>query len=187
MPPRTKRIEIEPGPFLSVDDAVAAVQSSGSHFFSADTMRSFGSRVDDEIFGGRFFVTSERSGFDRSSPRRYTVRVVLPLGEIEELGDFLAFDTLVQARRAAKRAAEGTFETRHDPYGDEPTVSPAHYYAWRTWSIPAWVRGQRAIARSEFPIGARRTKRDADRMTRLLQREALGKASPSPRHRPGIR
>lgn len=76
---------------------------AGGHFFDAATMRFFNSRVLDGVYGGRYFVTSERYG---SEPRYYTVRVYDPeTGSVDTVGDFQAFATARQAIRFAKELA----------------------------------------------------------------------------------
>lgn len=41
-------------------DVEEANRRAGQHFFSPDTMRFFKSRVHSALYGGRFFVTSEK-------------------------------------------------------------------------------------------------------------------------------
>ena len=88
-----------------------ANRDSGHHFFDDDTRRFFLSRIGQTLYGGRFFVTSERSGFGLETPRRYSVRFACDDGTIDtlwddsEAGGFLHYATGDQARRAAKRAA----------------------------------------------------------------------------------
>jgi hypothetical protein len=60
--------------FRDIDAIVAESKRLSSHWFSPDAMRFFNSRVHPDVYGGRFFVSSERAGWDR--PRRYTVRMV---------------------------------------------------------------------------------------------------------------
>ena len=62
------------GAMFSIEDVKRANRDAGYHYFSADTMRFFGSRVLPTVYAGRLFITSERSGFDHYSPRKYTVR-----------------------------------------------------------------------------------------------------------------
>lgn len=90
--------------FDSVEDLRRKVTRSGSHFFSPGAMRFFSSRVSGELFGGRFFVTSESDG---DNPRRYTVRYVYDYeGDLstQDLG-FQRFATLSGAKALADRAA----------------------------------------------------------------------------------
>lgn len=109
------------GAMFCTDAIIRANRESGSHYFDADTMRFFGSRVLDGVYGGRFFVTSERTGFDRSSPRAYSVREFMPDGTIETYGEFNGYATAGTARTAARNAAKTThryyFDGQHGKGG----------------------------------------------------------------------
>ncbi len=87
--------------FRTTDDVKAANREAGRHFFDPATMRFFNSRVHRAVYGGRYFVTSER--YSVESGRRYTVREILPDGDIETVGDFQQYATAAQARKAAWR------------------------------------------------------------------------------------
>jgi hypothetical protein len=127
------------GAMFATDAIMRANRETGGHYFDADTMRFFDSRVLDGTYGGRFFITSERSGFDRSSPRFYTVREFMPDGSIETVGDFNGHGTSGAARRAARELAKGThsyyFSGRHGRRGREASyivagaVDPWHAMA----------------------------------------------------------
>ena len=102
------------GVHFPIDELIAAVKRSGSHFFDADTMRFFRSRVDDYTFAGPdgwYFVTSEKheSAFARiNESRKYTVRCLRVTADdlkLYELGGFQAYGTLIKARTAARHAA----------------------------------------------------------------------------------
>ena len=70
----------------------------GSYFFSPDTMRFFNSRVSNNVWGGRYFITSER--YDYNTPRRYTVREFTYSNgvlEFDTVGEFQEFPTMSQA------------------------------------------------------------------------------------------
>jgi hypothetical protein len=72
------------------------------HWFSADTMRFFGSKIESGVINGRYFVSSE-DNFDRTA-RFYSVRVADDEGEIGTWGEFQAYETLAEARAAAEAA-----------------------------------------------------------------------------------
>ena len=97
-------------------NVIARADRAGSHFFDADTMRFFNSRVLDATLtqigadGDHFrFVTSER--YDWDSPRRYTVRSVefyrypdnngTPREHVtvDTVGEFQAYGSAAQAKR----------------------------------------------------------------------------------------
>lgn len=87
--------------FRDLDQIIAANEALGRYFFSAGAMQFFNSRVSKRIHvgpGGTFIVTSER---DRNLPRRYTVRQVLPDGEIADAGEFQQWSTSAQAHDRA--------------------------------------------------------------------------------------
>lgn len=113
------------GERLDIDNLIAIVKRSGSHFFDADSMRFFRSRVDDYTFTGPdgwYFVTSEKhvSHFAGiNEPRKYTVRrlSISPDGDglrLYELFGFQAFTTLNRARTAARNAAKSGTVTCSD-------------------------------------------------------------------------
>lgn len=79
-----------------------ANRAAGFHFFDADTLRFFQSRVSDTLYGGRFFVTSECPPF---GTRAWTVREAHPDGSIGTVGDFMEHATRAAAHRAARAAA----------------------------------------------------------------------------------
>lgn len=93
------------GPFASVDDVEKMNQAAGQHFFDADTMRGFKTRVLGDLHGGRYFVTSEPDFYGRD--RRYTVRRANDDATIDTVGDFREYKTAYQAQKAAREAAEG--------------------------------------------------------------------------------
>lgn len=89
---------------------------SGGHFFDADTMRAFGSRVLGSVFhapdGLIYFVTSERGRFE--TKRLYTVRVYNPangkIGTPQEKGFGLYASrtgALANAKRFAMTSGDG--------------------------------------------------------------------------------
>jgi hypothetical protein len=158
----TVRREFNPGPYSSIEEIREANAATGHHWFDADTMRGFGTRLGDgRVYGGRLFVSSDYTGFDRTS-RAYTVRIALPDGSIDSLGEFLEFPTRASAHAAARAAAAGTWEVRHDPYDAGDDEDPERY-AWRPYLTgpPSQVR----------PLGTRNTKRAAERLAALLNRE----------------
>lgn len=90
--------------FSSIGALKAAVTSSGSPFFSKDTMRFFGSRVCGDVHGRRFIITSE-TNFDRTA-RLYSVRWFHKYPDATQLSgsglEFQKYSTLDEARAAVK-------------------------------------------------------------------------------------
>lgn len=93
----------------TITEIKSLAMSSGSHFFDADTLRFFSSRVSSRVHvgvSGRrvYFVTSEQ--YDTGYVRKYTVRKIhVCNGRIDTVGEFQAYRTSAQAHGAASRAA----------------------------------------------------------------------------------
>jgi hypothetical protein len=84
--------------FNNITEVKAANKNKGQHFFSKDTLAFFGSKVYPELYtvaGRQFFITSE-DNFNRTK-KGYTIREVMPDGDIETLGEFLEYETKEQA------------------------------------------------------------------------------------------
>ena len=95
---------VQPHPFDTIDDVKAANARAGFYFFSQDTLRFFSSRISSHVYGHGVIVTSERNEID-GQPRRYSVRLALPTGEVETLGEFQNFATSGQAHAFARKVA----------------------------------------------------------------------------------
>ena len=91
-----------PGPFRSVAEIKRVNSDTGKFFFESSTMRFFKSRISNEIFGGRIFVTSEKGP---NGTRAYTIRIADDSGAPINTSKhgFQAFSTLAQAKSAARR------------------------------------------------------------------------------------
>ena len=85
--------------YRNVEEIREANAAAGLFFFSPSTMRFFDSRVGSRVYGGRYFVTSER--FSEASPRLYTVRRAEDDGSIEDASGFQEYTTAAEARLAA--------------------------------------------------------------------------------------
>jgi hypothetical protein len=81
---------------------------SGSHWWDRDTMRSFGCRVNGQVYqgpGGIYFVTSEKYGRD-DAKRAYTVRQYHPASKkVDTIGEFNTLSRSTAMRIAGKLAA----------------------------------------------------------------------------------
>lgn len=87
----------------SIEQLKRAVTDSGSHFFDADTMRFFNSRVSDMIVKHGnyiYFITSEKNRYNY--PRAYTIRRLAHSGNIDSVGEFQEFESLSRAKTALK-------------------------------------------------------------------------------------
>lgn len=107
-----------PGPFTTLASLKRRNVEAGYHFFDADTLRFFRSRIAPGVIGGRLFVTSEQFQPSHGPPeeRRYTVRVMHDEGDAGTLGTFQQYRTLRAARHDAEALAAGrpvaAFEAR---------------------------------------------------------------------------
>lgn len=77
----------------------------GHHWFDAETLRFFGSRVLPTVYGGRYFISSEDT-FDRTG-RDYSVRIAHADGSIDTVGEHGAYATRAEAVRAVKAILAG--------------------------------------------------------------------------------
>lgn len=94
------RESITPRAWRSIDDIR---REHDGHWFDADTMRFFSTRLGSDVIGGRYFITSERNetpGYP-SGPRLYTIREAFADASIDTVGEFQGYST----RKAAERAA----------------------------------------------------------------------------------
>ena len=95
-----------------ITESIVTVQRRhNGHWFDADTMRFFSSRVSDTAYndenGHSYFVSSERDTYRNRQPKRlYTVRVQnTETGDIDTVGDFQGYSTRYQAHKAAQELA----------------------------------------------------------------------------------
>lgn len=99
--------------FDTVEALTRAVTSSGSHFFCADSMRWWKSKIYDDLRDGRFFITSERGPEDG---RAYSVRWVYGNegGQLQISRFDRWFETLAKARQFASIAAKAVIDHRKE-------------------------------------------------------------------------
>ena len=89
------------GGALNMTDVKRHNKEVGHHFFSKDTMGFFNSRIESNLIGGKYFVTSEKND---DWPRLYTIREYdKTTGRISTHGDFQQYKTL----RAAFEGVRG--------------------------------------------------------------------------------
>lgn len=79
------------GPYETVEEIAEANAAAGKHFFEESTMRFFNSRVLDGVYGGHYFVTSEKDDF--GGERAYTIRYADDEGDVSTVGEFQGFAT----------------------------------------------------------------------------------------------
>jgi len=87
---------------LTMSDVKRKNKEAGLFWFSPTSMRFFKSRVESELIGGKFFVSSEQ--FDEDAPRLYSVREYHPKTHgIDTVGKFQAFKTCQDALDAIEK------------------------------------------------------------------------------------
>lgn len=91
--------------YQTVQEIRDANEAAGHFWFSPHSMRFFGSRILSGVYGGRYFVTSEKRP-DSSDPRLYSVRVVRESGAIDTVGKFQGYQSASAARAAARKLAK---------------------------------------------------------------------------------
>jgi hypothetical protein len=143
----TKRVVFNDGPWSSVAELEREAGLAGSHFFDADAKRFFRSKINRDLYAGRFFITSEQfeDGRGYRAARLYTVRMAVPQKghglAIEEIGGFQAFETLGKARTFARKlaAAPAVAETRANRIDDPNTLEFSGVegaFTCRYWQLP---------------------------------------------------
>ena len=90
--------------YTQINQIIRDAQTRGSHFFDDSTMRFFSSRILPTIYGGKYFITSERDTYG-DHQRAYTVRSAVD-GDINTVGKFCGWATLYAAKKEAKRLAD---------------------------------------------------------------------------------
>lgn len=88
--------------FTQIGQVANANSGIGHHWFDADTLRFFKSRVLDTVYGSRFFISSEKPPHGN---RQYAIRVIFPDGEVENFDN--GYGTANAAKREIKRLLEG--------------------------------------------------------------------------------
>lgn len=89
--------------YFSVAAIKRANAAAGFTFFRAQEMRHFHSRVLEGVYGGRYFVTSERQ--DWRTPRVYSVREIRPSGDVLGVTGHTGYASADAAKRAARKLA----------------------------------------------------------------------------------
>ncbi len=88
----------------NISEIKAANKILGRYFFSAASMRFFNSKVYPKVYGGRFFVTSEKGPY---SPRKYTIRMATDEACIDSIGEFNSLPSLWVARAILRAFVAG--------------------------------------------------------------------------------
>lgn len=114
---RPKR-QPQPGEnFQSIADIARANQAAGGHWFSRENKRFARSRVLPGLYRGQgviWFVSSEKIGWDDSSPRRFSVRVFdVTTADINTCGEFGGYRSAREAQSVARDLAQRDKSGKH--------------------------------------------------------------------------
>lgn len=114
---RPKRTPQPGDSFNSIADIAAANEAAGMHWFDRGNKRFARSRVFPTLYKGDkliWFVSSEKSGWEDSSPRKFSVRVFDPSdASVNTAGDFNEFSCIEDARDHAKATAKAEKAGKH--------------------------------------------------------------------------
>ena len=94
--------------YYTIEEIKEANRKAGQHFFDADTLRFFSSRISDVYcgLGGVFFVTSEKKCFNDTT-RVFTVRKFnSDNGHIDTVGNFGQLSRYLAHKRAKTLASK---------------------------------------------------------------------------------
>lgn len=80
-------------------------RQNGGYWFSRDSMRFFGTRIESGVIRGRYFITSEQPPH---GSRKYSVRSFDAQGSVDTVGDFCSFRSKADAIAAIPRNEEAT-------------------------------------------------------------------------------
>ena len=83
--------------WINVTGIKRANENAGQSWFSEENKRFFNSMWGDQVYKGKYFITSEQ--FDCNSPRRYTIRIARPNAIIDTIGEFQQFGSYTAARK----------------------------------------------------------------------------------------
>ncbi len=86
--------------YLNLLAVVHANDEAGHHWFDADTMEFFKSRLESDLIDGRYFITSERGPY---GPRAFSICMADEDAHIQTVGEFMGYETLTGAVLAATR------------------------------------------------------------------------------------
>ena len=111
-------------PFADLAAVKRANEMAEQHWFSPNTLRFFGSRIESRLIGGRWFISSETP--DAYTRRRFTVREALPSGHIGNVGEFRQYASKAEARAAVRDLASEA-EANRAPAAPGEYETPARF------------------------------------------------------------
>ena len=83
--------------YTNLQDVVRANDEAGQHWFDADTMAFFKSRLESDLIDGRYFISSERGPY---GPRAFSIREADEDAHIQTVGEFMGYETKADATHA---------------------------------------------------------------------------------------
>jgi len=111
-----------------------AHKNEREYWFGPGPMGFFSSRLHEKVYSGRYFITSEqyeatdyaKSQGSTDGPRRWSIRICKPSGEIDTVGVHMGFESLQQAETAVEELERLTDKYLHTPaipgYGNQLMV-----------------------------------------------------------------
>jgi hypothetical protein len=79
----------------TMEQVKQANKARGQHWFDADTLEYWGTKIHGELMAGEFFITSE-DNFNRDA-RFFTIRKVSDTGRVSTVGTWQQYATLKEA------------------------------------------------------------------------------------------
>ena len=112
--------------FRTMSELKAANKKLGHHWFERGTMRFFNTRIESQLYGGRYFITSET--MDPGGPRSFSIREASADGSIDTVGKFQGFRFKEDARDEIRRLLKVSgVKNRARPGGFKPRESELEY------------------------------------------------------------
>ena len=106
--------------FANLSSFVQKNQESGRHFFDKDAQQWFESIIYPQLYGGRYFVTSEQwVGSEAISPRKWTVRRANDDGGVDDIGPFNRLDrdvAVMLAKKCVQQSEEAALAWLYSEY-----------------------------------------------------------------------
>lgn len=98
-----------PGPFVSIEDIKSANAANGQYWFSPQSLKFFSSKIENKVYGGRLFITSEQfeSSDGHKDPRRWSIRLTEDDGSIWTINGFQEYASKALAEVAVLELLEG--------------------------------------------------------------------------------
>jgi len=80
--------------FKSIAEVKKANKAIGQYWFNKETMAFFDSKIESKLIEGQYFISSEYSPW---GGKKYTIRIVSPIGAVDTVGEFGKYETKEEA------------------------------------------------------------------------------------------